>query len=70
MLTLWIYFVDCPPFYKGDNFCDFMFALLYIKSLLKNIYSKKKEFAPCGSKFFPFRVDSFSEGNLFIYFYE
>ena len=25
-------------------------------------YSKKKEVAPFGSKFFPFRVDTFSEG--------
>ena len=24
---------------------------------LKKIYSKRKEFAPLGSKFFPFRVD-------------
>ena len=23
-----------PSFYKGDNFCDFLFAFLYIKSLL------------------------------------
>ena len=28
----------------------------------KEIYSKWKEFAPSGSKFFPFRVDPFSEG--------
>ena len=27
----------------------------------KGVYSKKKEFAPTGSKFFPFRVDPFSE---------
>ena len=29
----------------------------------KGVYSKRKEFAPLGSKFFPFRVDSFSEGR-------
>ena len=34
-------------------------------SLLKGIYSKRKEFAPHGSKFFPFRVDSFSDGARF-----
>ena len=28
----------------------------------KDVYSKRKEFAPQGSKFFPFRVDSFSKG--------
>ena len=28
------------------------------------VYSKRKEFAPLGSKFFPFRVDPFSEENL------
>ena len=27
----------------------------------KGAFSKRKEFAPNGSKFFPFRVDSFSE---------
>ena len=29
---------------------------------LKRIYSKRKEFAPNGSKFFPFRVDPISKG--------
>ena len=32
--------------HKGDNFCDFMFAFLYTKALIKRIYSKMKEFAP------------------------
>ena len=32
-------------------------------SLLKRLYSKRKEFAPCGSKFFPFKVESFSKGT-------
>ena len=27
----------------------------------KGVYSKRKEFAPLGSKFFPFRIDCFSE---------
>ena len=30
-------------------------------SLLKGVNTKRKEFAPCGSKFFPFRADPFSE---------
>ena len=36
--------------------------LSHFASLLKGVYSKRKEFAPLGSKFFPFRVDPFSEG--------
>ena len=28
------------------------------------VYSKRKEFAPNGSKFFHFRVDTLSEGRL------
>ena len=47
---------------KADNFV-FMFAFLYTIALLKRNHSERKEFAPMGSKFFPFRVDSFSEGG-------
>ena len=53
-------------FNKGDNFCVFLFAFLHNKSLLKRvkwIYSKRKEFAPSGSKFFSFREDPYSEGS-------
>ena len=32
---------------------------------LKGVYSKRKEFPPLGSKFFPFRVDPFSEGAVY-----
>ena len=32
------------------------------KPFWKGVFSKRKEFAPRGSKFFPFRVDPFSEG--------
>ena len=42
--------------FKGDNFYD-LFASLYTSPLLKGVYSKRKEFAPEGSKFFAFRVD-------------
>ena len=50
--------------YKGDNFCDFLFAALNNNPLLKNkVYSERKEFAPKGIKFLPFWVDSFSEGK-------
>ena len=33
------------------------------KAPSKSVFSKRKEFAPKGSKFFPFRADSFSEGK-------
>ena len=36
-------------FYKGDNFCDFLFWLCHTKAK--------------GSKVFPYRVDPFSEGR-------
>ena len=41
--------------FMGGN-CQNCFA-----SLLKRVYSKRREFAPFGSKFFPFRVDPFEE---------
>ena len=31
--------------YKGDNFCDFLFAFLHTMPGLKKVYSKMKEFA-------------------------
>ena len=34
------------------NFCDFLFAILHMNTLLKWVYSKGKEIAPLGSKFF------------------
>ena len=36
-------------------------------SFVKGVYSKKKEFAPKRSKFFPFRVDRFSEWRQSIF---
>ena len=55
-------------FYKVENFNDFMFAFLEpSQALFENVYSKRKEFAPPGSKFFPFRVDHFSEGRKTIF---
>ena len=44
--------------FRGDNSVEIDFA-----SLLKRVYSKRKEFAPCGSKFFPFKVEHFSKGT-------
>ena len=50
-------------FYKGGNLCDFLFAFLYSNPPLKKtkFYSKRKDFAQKWSKFFPFRVDPFSQ---------
>ena len=45
--------------------CDFMFALLPAACQApseKGVYSIRKEFAPRGSKFFPYRLDPISEG--------
>ena len=48
-------------FYKGDKFCDCLFGFRHSKSLPDRVYSKRKEFAPHGSKFFPFKVDPFQK---------
>ena len=50
--------ITCFSFilYKGDNFSGFLLAFLHTKSLLKRDLLEK-----LGSKFFPFRVDPFSE---------
>ena len=47
-------------FHKGDNFCDFMFVFVHTRSVLKEIYSKRKEFFQ-GSKSFTFSGGIFSE---------
>ena len=46
-------------FHKGDNFCDFMFVFVHTRSLLKEIYSKRKEFFQ-GSKSFTLSGGIFS----------
>ena len=60
--------------YKGDYFCDFLFAFLCNNPVYsemeeldtffeKEVYPEREEFA-LGSKFFPFSVDPFSEDRL------
>ena len=39
------------------------FPFLHTHPFWKSVYSKWKEFAPTGSKLFPFRVDPFSKGR-------
>ena len=49
---------------KGGSFCFFLFlfVFLHIKGpFWTEVFSKRKEFASKGSKFFPFRVDRFLE---------
>ena len=47
---------SCFPLKNGDK-------IFQVYPFLKGVHSKKEEFAPKGSKFFPFRVDQFSEGR-------
>ena len=56
--NLFYFYFKHLVFYKGTTL-----AFQHIKSLLKGVYPKRKEFAPHGSKFFPFRVDYFSKGR-------
>ena len=39
-------------FYKEDNYCDFLFAFLHTKSVLKRVFSKKERMWPQGKQFF------------------
>ena len=42
----------------GEGFCQNYIVLFLLKG---GVFSKRKEFAPNGSKFFPFRVDPFTK---------
>ena len=48
-----------PP--RETNFVNSCLIFRTPNVLLKRVYSNRKEFAPMGSKFFPFRADPFSE---------
>ena len=47
--------------YKGNNFMTSYLPSCTLSPFWKEIYSKRKEFAPTGSKFFPVRVNPFSK---------
>ena len=49
--------------YKGNNFCDFLFAFLHITPLLKIGLLWKERIGSSEEHFFPFRFDHFSEGR-------
>ena len=68
MLFIFSHWLDTPgilsPFFTRET--------IFVTSCLlswtgipsqKEVYSKRKEFAPRGSKFFPFRVDPFEDGD-------
>ena len=46
---------------KGDNFCDFLFALLQAKPLLKRVNSIRKDLLLLGTNVL--FTDTFSEGD-------
>ena len=50
-------------YFQGAQLCQTHFCLPSERCLNKDfgVYSKRKEFAPTGSKFFPFIVNPFSE---------
>ena len=60
-LLKWVYSKRKEFVPAGDKFCDFLFVFLHTKSILKGIYSKKIRICSPRIKFFPFRVDPFSE---------
>ena len=62
---VWTHVVDCPPvfFTRETTFVTSCLLSYASASFWKWGYSKRKEFAPIGSKFFSFRVDLFLEGR-------
>ena len=62
-LRYWKHLIDFLPFFTRET--TFVTSWLFsctTSPFWKWVYSKRKEFAPIGSKFFPFRVDLYSEG--------
>ena len=52
------YWLRAMVFFQGRQLCQNCYLPIW-----EGVYSKRKEFAPIGSKFFPFRVDQFSGGD-------
>ena len=57
-----MHLVDIPPFWTWEMILLTFCCFLQTKTLLKRVYSKRKELAPSWSKFFSFRVDPFQKG--------
>ena len=50
-------------FAKGNNFHAFMFASLHDDAFIKEVYSKRKEFAPRGANSFFLELTSIEKGG-------
>ena len=69
------YYWDCVPFYKSVITKLFLFHFLHTKSpqklhtkpFRKRCLLKKERTAPTGSKFLPFKVDTFYEGEFVLH---
>ena len=57
----WSWFLSFPP--METTFVISFLLSWTARTFWKMVYSKRKEFTPSGSKFFPLREDPFSEGN-------
>ena len=61
----WISLVDfLLVFRRETTFMTSYMLFCTLNPICKRVYSKRKEFAPRGSKFFPFRVDPFSDSDF------
>ena len=49
-------------YFQGRQVCQFFFFFFYSPEMVSTL--KGKNLLPFGSKFFPFRVDLFSEGMM------
>ena len=55
--------VPYSHFTSGTTFVHLCLLSCTVSPFWKGVYTERKEFAPNGSKFFPLRVDLFSEGS-------
>ena len=55
--------IFCATSAKEDNFCDFLFAFLHTKSLLKGAYSKRKNLLLKGANSFLLEKTPFQKGT-------
>ena len=61
MGTSYIVHVKFLPFCTREIIL--LLSLPTYQNFCKEVYSKRKELAPPGSKFIPFRIDPFTEGG-------
>ena len=64
----WTYLVDVPLFfYKGVNFCDFLFALLHTNPFLKRSLLQKERICSLGANSFLLEKTPFQKGGITIF---